>query len=1037
MTQTERQAVLNFKITGKESVGELKEHLKDLKKALNDTTIGSEDYKKSIEGIAQTQEKLTGVMTDSRVGVEKAKDSYYALNEQLVKLRKEYKSLSEEDRNGTIGTGKLEEIQKLDSQLKAMDATMGQYQRNVGHYQLALEALNKTYANSKQELAAMKTAMDNLDPETKEYAEAFQRAADITHKLQERQELLKYSSKDLGDQISNIRGIASNMAAGFSAVNAAMGLFGKESEDVQKAMLKVQQAMALVQGLQGMDGLIKRTQGLSTAIRGWRTETKAATVATQAETTATAAQTVATEGATVAQKGLNAAMKANPIGVIIIALQALITVWVLFKDKIIEALGGQEKLNAAFDKAKVVFMGVGNAIVQYIIGPVKMMITGIKGAAQVVEHILKGQFRQAWQAAGDTVVEWKDNFVKSVSFASNYEEAASKQRVKNAEAEAKKKKEVYDKDKDNYIKDQEAKHGSDWKYTDEGKKAYEELYKNRLELYKKDSEEYRQAQRDMWSYQHDYDERKKKADAEAAKAGAEAAKKLNENAKSVHDTFKKEVVDYLFTDSAKAFEKGANRMVALINEVVIKGGKGFDTLKGKADAIVAIGKPQSGIFDKLRKLIVENMDSIAKAGLGGEAKELLNEIDKEVAKPFVDKVLEYNNKVETKAKATAEQIANAFADEEFKRTLLYPSEAMQYAAAELGTYLDAYKAMTEQINETLDVMKSHGLEGTDEYKRLQVRLTEISNEESQKRMEYARKESDYVLKAYEDELTRVETQFGRMQAGFLNDIDKNTSPLQLMTGVMPEEEKRRMEESYNIFKEGMEKRKEVLQRMASDTSLSAEQRLSAERQLAETVAEIEDAEVAHTLQMNQQRADAWHFYVDMVSDSVQAIGDLFGSLADYYEADLDAKVKAGEMSEEQAEANFENIKSMRIAETVINTIAGSIGAFLQASENYPPPYGQILGGITAAAVAASGFAEIKKIRSSTRNGSGTGGGSTNYATVTPIQTDYVPQGTTNITNGQEVENLRNALLGANFTVSVSDINDAQHRVAVRDRESTF
>jgi hypothetical protein len=39
------------------------------------------------------------------------------------------------------------------------------------------------------------------------------------------------------------------MASGFAVAQGAMGLFGAESEEVEKTLLKVQSAMALSQGL--------------------------------------------------------------------------------------------------------------------------------------------------------------------------------------------------------------------------------------------------------------------------------------------------------------------------------------------------------------------------------------------------------------------------------------------------------------------------------------------------------------------------------------------------------------------------------------------------------------------------------------------------------------------------------------------------------------------------------------------------------------------------------------------------------------------
>ena len=66
---------------------------------------------------------------------------------------------------------------------------------------------------------------------------------------------------------------------------------------------------------------------------------------------------------------------------------------------------------------------------------------------------------------------------------------------------------------------------------------------------------------------------------------------------------------------------------------------------------------------------------------------------------------------------------------------------------------------------------------------------------------------------------------------------------------------------------------------------------------------------------------------------------------------------------------FEFSKGLEIADATVSTIKGAVGAFAQASASYPPPYGQIIGGITAGAVTASGLANIAKIKA-TKYGSG-------------------------------------------------------------------
>lgn len=1034
MTEIERNAILNIRITGEETVGDVKDKLKQFKKALDDTTVGSEEYSKAIGKINEAQTFLKSVMEDTKDSVYHAKGSYYALNQELVALRREYKELSEEERNGAIGEETLQRIASLDSELKSLDATMGQYQRNVGHYQLALEALNKDYSSARQELAAMKSAMDNLEPSSEAYAQAFERASKITHDLQERQDMLKYSSKDLGDQLSNVRGIATNMVAGFSAAQAALGLFGNESEEVQQAMLKVQQAMALVQGLQGLDGLIKRTQGLSNALGISSKALKTETVALNADAAATNTQTVATEGATVAQEGLNVAMKANPIGLVIVAVEALIMAWALFKDKIIDALGGQERLNAVMDRAKVIFKGVGNAIVQFLITPVKQFVVGMRTASNVVDKVLRGQFKDAWIAAGEGIKEWGETVKNGFDVVGNYSKAAGEQMAKNAEDAAKKMMEQADKDKDNYIKDQEAKNGSDWKYTEDGKKAYEDMYKNRMNLYDKDTEEYKQAQRDMWSYGREYQDRIDKANEQSQKERAAAAKKaadeIKKNLEKVRSEYQTKVFDYITTETDKARDKAVDRLKSFANMMVSVFGNGaWSNLAASISG--ATGKSFEAIkaqFDGMKDSMGSYKDDYEK---------LMKGISNDIAKPIVDKFLESITKMENEMKVAIDTIEDEFNAKEFHDGIEYPAEALQYNINALQSYEYEYDRMVKAVEADMAILKEKNLEDTEAYKQLQLKKTEILNNQEETRLEYAKRESEIRVSYYNSELSEISRAEDRLLKERRSRFDSEKTPMTLFSGVTPKKEKELMQELYQIEMDALIERRKVLEEMANDTGLSFAERIDAQIKLTDTIAEIEDKELQHTIETTQAKIDAWMYYYRIIDDTVSEIGNLIGSLADYYEADLEAKVKNNEMSEKQADAQFENIKKMRIAEATINTIAGAIGAFLQASATYAPPYGQILGGIAAASVTAAGLAEIKKIRSSTRNGSGGGGSSTTYATAAPTITDYAPQGIQNMTYGNEREDLRNALMGMNLSVSVTEINSVQNRVRVREQEATY
>jgi hypothetical protein len=93
------------------------------------------------------------------------------------------------------------------------------------------------------------------------------------------------------------------VAGGFAAVQGAMGLFGSESEDVEKMLLKVNSAMALSQGINSVLEARDSFKNLGAVLKSFSVVQKIVTAA---------------------QRIFNIVMSANPIGVLIIAITALI-----------------------------------------------------------------------------------------------------------------------------------------------------------------------------------------------------------------------------------------------------------------------------------------------------------------------------------------------------------------------------------------------------------------------------------------------------------------------------------------------------------------------------------------------------------------------------------------------------------------------------------------------------------------------------------------------------------------------------------------
>ena len=150
------------------SVRDFKKHIEDLRGALLGLNEDSEEYATIAEQIATDQAKLNDVMKIGKTNTDAAAGSYNELNNQLKSLRQQYKALSETERNSTSGQAILQNITKLDTQLKDIDESMGQYYRNVGNYKGAFEeafkAISKNIGNINPEIGRLMQTASSLIP---------------------------------------------------------------------------------------------------------------------------------------------------------------------------------------------------------------------------------------------------------------------------------------------------------------------------------------------------------------------------------------------------------------------------------------------------------------------------------------------------------------------------------------------------------------------------------------------------------------------------------------------------------------------------------------------------------------------------------------------------------------------------------------------------------------------------------------------------------------------------------------------------------
>ena len=257
-----------------ESMKELRNQIKLLKDRLVQLEEGTDAYTETVAVLVEKQRQLNSITSATKKDNTALEGSYDALAAKMSALRKEWKATTDEAKRAELG----KQIADINTQLKAMDASIGNYQRNVGNY---ANAMREVFGNPRQQIRMLRQELANLEVGTERYNQVLMEMADLTQKQRHFQDQLRFSSSNLEDIFGNMAGVASSVVGGFSALNAAMGLFGEGNSDIQKAMLKTQQLMALVQGLNGLAGLKDKLVGLIDGMKGFASRFGAANKSTK------------------------------------------------------------------------------------------------------------------------------------------------------------------------------------------------------------------------------------------------------------------------------------------------------------------------------------------------------------------------------------------------------------------------------------------------------------------------------------------------------------------------------------------------------------------------------------------------------------------------------------------------------------------------------------------------------------------------------------------------------------------------------------
>lgn len=189
-----------------------------------------------------------------------------------------------------------------------------------------------------------------------------------------------------------------------------------------------------------------------------------------------------------------------------------------------------------------------------------------------------------------------------------------------------------------------------------------------------------------------------------------------------------------------------------------------------------------------------------------------------------------------------------------------------------------------------------------------------------------------------------------------------------------------------------------------------------EVEAAELQIEQEERVTEKTREEAEKKKKIQENYANAVKGVATSIATILGSLAD---------------TEEQG---TERWKALKIAEATISTIEGSIEAFMSSVKSLGMPAGAIVGAAQAAAVLATGFANIKKIQD-TKVG-GTTSTTSSFSSTNP---SAVAVNSTQVTTTRAVQTEADVanLPDTRVYVLEDDITTAQRRVRVTTENATY
>lgn len=549
------------------------------KEIIKNDKLRTEEYQKQVqlqERLKQENKEIIKQQKEIASGVRDANGEYAnTLAGQRALLSEMKKQLASIDLDDTDAFEEMaEEVDALNTKVKELEESFGVFGRNVGNYtNSVVDALNEFDGQMYETVDGIKEVSKSVDSlkgkqlfdvnignqvvQFENVSQAIGEIDDMAHRAAAQMQALRDAGKqntaeydklnrefqefitisanlervrkqtdELRDSIaSSTRGLDMGVQ-GFQALGNAMqmasgiaGLFGQNQEKVEEAINRTVQIQAILQSAQELyNQAIQKGTVLNTIYSN-----------TFGKITSGIGRMVTSLNlGTKAAKGLNTVLKAN----IFVAIASAILYVVTNLDKLSNILGITNKETQAFtnlwNKVSPVIMGVGRVITDALINPIRTLIL-------TVSKLIDGDFSGAFE-------EISKGFKEQFNVIEDYQKGYNDEIIAQQERATKKQKIELDKQLLNDIRYNEAKYGSDWKYTKKGIELYRQYFANKLSMYGKDTDEYKDALIEQLNFERELKEHLKSSSSSGSgKSQADIKREIiDAEIAAMEDGFKKE-----------------------------------------------------------------------------------------------------------------------------------------------------------------------------------------------------------------------------------------------------------------------------------------------------------------------------------------------------------------------------------------------------------------------------------------------------------------------------------------------------------------